>query len=297
MKPKDRFLFLFKNKNNGKNQVFSSQLIARNHCFYRGLFPESSIFFTSIRYLSKFLSVAAAARVEAERSCAIRNTHYQQFQQPSIGSSTGLSWLGTSAPKASVFAPPPGSTNPVSQSNPWTGQVDKSPAPEQPSRFPVAGSPVKLEGNKPRTTTEQVTPSVERSENLEGSNDTSEATGTSTTAIPVSDHASNASQNSFHSFTNPTKEEGESRALPQTPTSGVSSTSLAHQHQPVLVDVQGSSEQQPSSSSLNVCQLPQSQSIPNNQQIYQQPNSMDMKQESFLASTLRWRAFNVSIST
>ena len=217
--------------------------------------------------------------MEAERSCAFRNSHYQQSQHASVGGTTGLSWLGTTAPKASVFAPPNGTSNSASQSNPWTGQVEKSSA-DSSSRFPMSGSPGKLENNNSRATSEQVTPSVERGDNLEGSTSTSEVTGAPGSGVAASAPASNASQNNFHAFTNPTKEEGESRAVPLTPTSGGATSSLGQQHQPTVGDGQVSSEQS-SSTPLNVCQHPQS--IPNNQ-IYQQP-SLDMKQESLMTSS------------
>ena len=244
---------------------------------------KSSLFLSFDLFIKIYNCAAAAARVEAERSCAVRNSHFhhQSHQHVSVGGSTGLSWLGTSAPKSSVFAPLSGTSNSSSQSNPWNGQVDKSPS-EPSNRFPISGSPAKLEVSSARSSSEQVTSSIDRSENLETTSRNSSVSITSGGAS-VSDSAPTATQSNFHGFTNPaTKEERENGSLPLTPTSGPSTSSSGHQHQTTLGDSQRSSEQ-PSSSSLNSGQLPQSQSIPNTQ-LYQQPN-MDMKQEMILAST------------
>ena len=227
------------------------------------------------------MTAAAAARVEAERSCAVRNTHFhhQPHHHTPAGCSTGLSWLGTSAPKSSVFAPLSGAANTVSHANSWNDRTEKS-AEEETSRFQSSDSPVKMEIRNTRSRSDQLSSSVECNENVDVPNDGS-ATSISSVNGPSSTTSSN--QNAFHTFPTPPKEETENgnSTLPLTPSSGVSSASSGRQTHQQLSDKHITSEQLPSSSSsIERCQLPQQQSIQSNIQLYQ---NAEMKQESLTA--------------
>ena len=266
------------------NFMFCGSKLNKRNVFSRKFSPHPCILFSqslcldSSRYLTKFKTAAAAARVEAERSCAVRHSHlHHQSHHATAGNSTGLSWLGTSAPKASVFASVPGSSNSASQSNQWNMEPEKSPT-ETPNRFQLSGSPVKLESGNARSNPDHVSTSLDCSDNVNtsnGSSGSSIATGSAAASASVE----NGSQNSFRGYSTPPKEERENGAVPLTPSSGASTSTSGHQHHPSIGDCQGSSEQQPPSTPIDRCPLPQ-QPLPNNQLYHQ--SSLDMKQETSL---------------
>ena len=234
------------------------------------------------RYSLHFKTAAAAARVEAERSCAVRNTHFhhQQSHHPPPGCSTGLSWLGTSTPKSSVFAPLPGISSSGGQSNSWNLSTEKSSS-ENLSQYQNASSPVKLEVENSRSNLKQTSTSGERNENVNGRNSGLGSSG----GVGTSTSSSSSSQNAFHAFSTTPKEEGENSnaALPHTPSSAGPTNSSRCQHMQQGGDQSSSNPQQLSTSSLEGCQLSQQKSLANNHQNYQQ-SSTEMKQESSLLS-------------
>nr|XP_002122567.2 transcription factor GATA-3 [Ciona intestinalis] len=69
---------------------------------------QSGYYGLQYRAHQRSLNAAAVARVEAERSCAVRSSHFHHQNHPHVspGAGGGLpTWLGSSVPKSSVFGP------------------------------------------------------------------------------------------------------------------------------------------------------------------------------------------------
>ena len=212
-----------------------------------------------------FVFLAAAAAREAERSCAVRNAHFHhQIQQhASAGTTTGLSWLETAAPKSSVFAPLPETTNNSAQSHPnnWN--------PPAPEKSPIDNpqyprSPAKHETTVPCTSV-NTTSANDCSKNTESGR--SRGSNLESTPNTSSTGATYLKENNFYAYPTPPKEETEA-GIPLTPTSVMSSSSATRQ-------VQQTASNQSSSDRKSVSSSDQSQQAPvleaaQNQQVYQQ---------------------------
>ena len=172
--------------------------------------------------LNFFVWLTAAAAREAERSCAMRNTHFHHQVQhhASAGCSTGLPWLGTAAPKASVFAPLSDTTS--SQPNPigWGSQNEKNLT--ENSRY--RGSPVKHESNSVRSTSTSAASANECSESAEINSGRSEGNVIEVKSSSSLSTSSNTGSNNFYAFPTPPKDDTDS-GLPLTPASVISTSS------------------------------------------------------------------------
>ena len=187
-------------------------------------------------------------------------------QHTSAGASTGLSWLGTSASKASVFAPLPDASTITPQAkstNSWNSPTHKSP--QDGGR--IQGSPVKHEMNNIQTaapTSASPNNSSEKTEIIAPGSCVGNPKNNCNAPTSVSN------QTSYNIFPTPPKEESDSaNGVPLAPTS-VTSTST-HQQQPTP-------DQQKPAPSMEPHQLSSRQVT--SSQYHQQQAVRDLKHES-----------------
>lgn len=264
-----------------KRQLFL-QAKASFYWYLKNKYP----FFCSLE-LKYTLFLAAAVRVEAERSCAVRSNHFHNHMhhQPPPGCATGLSWLGTNTPKSSVFAPPvtPDSAGGLRQSNNgamWHSHNEKV-SQEKPR---LRESPVKSELNKARRSgvvnpsSSAATVLTERTDTRTLSRSEFSSNGSTSSCSPImTDH------DKFRTFSAPSKKDKETRnRVPHTQPNNVPTSNSVQQEQQSQVHSKTVSDQLKTSSIVD-CESQEMQQSHHNEGTYQQQTLQDSNEEVSLS--------------